>query len=416
MFPASSSRVQGLIALVLLLPLLAFAPTSAQANPRYASIVVDYATGEVVHSSNADARRYPASLTKMMTLYLLFEALERGTVSPDQNFVVSPHAASMPPSNLGLRAGSTIKASETIQPLIVRSANDVAAVVGEALAGTESAFARKMTEKARQLGMNSTTFRNASGLPNSGQVTTARDMATLATRMMEDFPQYYHYFSGQSFTYRGQTHTSHNRLLRSYAGADGLKTGYIRASGFNVATSAVRDGRRLISVVMGGRTAQSRDAHMADLLDRGFRRAGELQLAKSRPVPPVPAARPGRLSVSDALARAESDAPRDMGNMLIGSAQAASVEGVSDSSSGTWAVQVGAFQAAAQAQSLASQAASRLSGAFDQVQVTVSEVMVSNRKLFRARLVGFLENQAQSACQNLSSQGMDCMVVRPTGG
>src|SRR5690625_3603301 len=319
MFPATTIRFRGLIALVLVLPLLAVlvAPSPAQANPRYASIVVDYATGEVIHASNADARRYPASLTKMMTLYLLFEALEQGAVSMNQEFRVSPHAASMPPSKLGLRAGTTIKAGETIQPLIVRSANDVAGVVGEALAGTESAFARKMTEKARQLGMNSTTLRNASGLPNSGQATTARHMATLPTRTTADSPQYYHHSSGQRSTYRWQTHPSHNRLLCSYAGADGLKTGYIRASGFNVATSAVRDGRRLISVVMGGRTAQSRDAHMADLLDRGFRRAGELQLAKSRPVPPVPAARPGRLSVSDALALAESDAPRDMGHMLI---------------------------------------------------------------------------------------------------
>lgn len=423
MFPASSSRIRGLIALVLFLPFLAVVvtPRAAEANPRYASIVVDYATGEVLHASNADAKRFPASLTKMMTLYLLFEALERGTVTMDQTFHVSPHAASMPPSKLGLRAGSSIKAGETIKPLIVRSANDVAVVVGEALAGTESAFARKMTEKARQLGMHSTTFRNASGLPNSGQVTTARDMATLAMRLLQDFPQYYHYFNARSFTFRGQTYTSHNRLLRNYAGADGLKTGYIRASGFNLATSAVRDGRRLISVVMGGRTAQSRDAHMADLLDRGFQRAGQLQLAKARPVPPLPAPRPGKVAVSDALARAESDAPRDIGNLLIGSAQAASVESPAaeakgGSGAGQWAVQVGAFQAAEQARSLASQAASRLSGSFDQAQIVVSEVMVSNRKLFRARLVGFLEGQAQSACQNLSSQGMDCMVVRPTGG
>ena len=421
MFPATTIRFRGLIALVLVLPLLAVlvAPSPAQANPRYASIVVDYATGEVIHASNADARRYPASLTKMMTLYLLFEALEQGAVSMNQEFRVSPHAASMPPSKLGLRAGTTIKAGETIQPLIVRSANDVAVVVGEALAGTESAFARKMTEKARQMGMHSTTFRNASGLPNSGQVTTARDMATLAKRVMQDFPQYYHYFDDQSFTYRGQTHTSHNRLIRSYNGADGLKTGYIRASGFNVATSAARDGRRLIGVVMGGRTAQSRNAHMADLLDRGFQRADQLQLAKARPIPPVPAARPIQVAVSDAMARGESDAPRHIGGMLISSAQAAVSDEVGNAATqslnGRWSVQVGAFQAPDQAQSLASQAVSRLSGDLGKAMVAISEVQVSNQTLFRARLIGFMEGEAHNACQHLSNQGMDCMVIRPTG-
>ena len=336
----------------------------------------------------------------------------------NQEFRVSSHAAGMPPSKLGLRAGTTIKAGDTIQALIIRSANDVAVVVGEALAGTESAFARKMTEKARQMGMHSTTFRNASGLPNSGQVTTARDMATLAKRVMQDFPQYYHYFDDQSFTYRGQTHSSHNRIVRDYRGADGLKTGYIRASGFNVATSAVQDGRRLVAIVMGGRTSQSRNAHMADLLDRGFLRAGQLQLAKSRPVPPVPSARPTQLAVSDAMARAESDAPRDLGGMLISSAQAASTDGVraDEGLTGQWSVQVGAFQAVAQAQSLASQAVSRLSGDLQKAQVAVSEVLVSDKTLFRARLVGFLEGQAHNACQHLNNQGMDCMVVRPTGG
>ena len=420
MFPASGGRVRGLIAFVLLLPLLAvmIGPNPAAANPRYAAIVVDHATGEVIHAANADARRYPASLTKMMTLYLLFEALERGSVTMNQEFPVSAHAASMPPSKLGLHAGSTIRAGETIHPLIVRSANDVAVVVGEALAGSESAFARKMTEKARQMGMHATVFRNASGLPNSAQVTTARDMAMLANRVIQDFPQYYHYFNEKSFTFRGQTHSSHNALLRSYRGADGLKTGYIRASGFNVATSAVRNGRRLVSVVMGGRTAQSRNAHLADLLDRGFQRADQLQLAKTRPVPPVPTPRPGRVAVSDAMARGESDAPRNIGGMLISSAQAAQTEQLTtdaDLRSGQWGVQVGAFQAAEQAQQLAGRAASHLAGALGEVQVAVSEVIVSNKTLFRARLVGFVEKQAQSACESLASQGMDCMVVRPTG-
>lgn len=427
MFPVTSSRSAGLFAFVMMLMLvLVGAPSSAQANPRYASIVVDVATGQVLHASRADATRYPASLTKMMTLYMMFEALERGQLSLDQKLPISAHAASMPPSKLGVKAGSTIAVRDTIMPLVVRSANDVAVVVAEALGGSEGAFARMMTEKARALGMPSTAFRNASGLPNSGQTSTARDMATLAIRLMQDFPQHYHYFSGQSFTYNGVTHNSHNRLLRSYSGADGLKTGYIRASGFNVATSALRDGRRIVAVVMGGRTAQSRDAHMADLLDRGFMRATQLALAKERPVPPLPDRRPGSLPVSDALARAESEEPRDVGGMLARSANAATTEGTMEQGSATspepaqlngdWAVQVGAFGVSGQAHDLAAAAAGRLTGDLLEAKVAVTEVQVSDRKLFRARLVGFRENQARQACQNLAQQGMDCMVISPTGG
>jgi len=420
MFPAASVRKPGLFALAisLLFVLATAVATPAQANPRYASIVVDVATGEVLHASNADATRYPASLTKMMTLYLVFEALEQGRVSLDQRLPVSAHAASMPPSKLGLPVGGSIAVRDAILALVVRSANDVAAVVAEALGGSESAFARQMTEKARALGMTSTTFRNASGLPDRGQVSTARDLATLSLRVMRDFPQHYHYFSTQSFTYGRQTHSSHNRLVRNYSGADGMKTGYIRASGFNVATSAVRDGRRIIAVVMGGRTAQSRDAHMADLLDRGFVRATQLALATERPVPPVPARRPGSVPVSDALARAESEAPRDIGGMLslVGSAQAAAPAEEALPANAGWAVQVGAFRIADQARDLASTAAGRLQQSLAQARVAVTEVDLGERKLYRARLIGLQETQARSACQSLSQQGMDCLVVSPAAG
>ncbi|ERL50744.1 hypothetical protein BJB45_19300 [Halomonas huangheensis] len=242
-------------------------------NPRYAGIVVDSETQEILYAENADEPRYPASLTKMMTLYLLFEALDGRSMSLGHPLAVSSHAASMPATKLWLKAGNTIPVEKAIESLVVRSANDVAVVVAEALGGTESGFAQMMTRKARELGMEHTTFRNASGLPDSGQMTTARDMAILAQRMIQDFPQYYHYFSLTEFTWRGTRHTGHNRLLDNYAGADGLKTGFIRASGFNVATSAVRNGRRMVAVVMGGYTAASRDEQMASVLDRGFLRA-----------------------------------------------------------------------------------------------------------------------------------------------
>ncbi|WP_051233985.1 serine hydrolase [Halomonas halocynthiae] len=273
MLPTPYRRYSLVVTLVLALGLLLAGKAVAEGNPRYAGIVIDADTHEVLYAENADARRYPASLTKMMTLYMLFEELDNQRLTLNSPLRVSATAAAKPATKLWLKAGSTLPVETAIQALVVRSANDVAAVVAESLGGTESEFAQLMTAKARDLGMHNTTFRNASGLPDSRQVTTARDMAMLSRRLMLDFPQYYHYFSLQSFTWRGKTVRGHNRLLASYPGADGLKTGFIRASGFNVATSAERDGRRMLSVVMGGYSSKSRDKHMANLLDRGFLRA-----------------------------------------------------------------------------------------------------------------------------------------------
>ncbi|MGO2131997.1 MAG: serine hydrolase [Halomonas sp.] len=273
MLPTPFRRYSLAVAIVLMLGLLLAGRAVAEGNPRYAGIVIDAETHEVLYAENADARRYPASLTKMMTLYMLFEALEDQRFTLDSPLSVSRAAAAMPATKLWLKAGSTLPVETAIKALVVRSANDVAVVVAESMGGTESQFAQMMTSKARDLGMHNTTFRNASGLPDSRQVTTARDMAMLSRRLMLDFPQYYHYFSQQSFTWGGKTVRGHNRLLANYPGADGLKTGFIRASGFNVATSAVRNNRRILSVVMGGYSASSRDKHMANLLDRGFLRA-----------------------------------------------------------------------------------------------------------------------------------------------
>ncbi|MGQ7248549.1 D-alanyl-D-alanine carboxypeptidase [Halomonas sp. V046] len=274
MVSARSPRWRAVVALTLLLvSCLVVGLAQAAGNPRYAGIVVDAESHEILYAEHADEQRYPASLTKMMTLYLLFESLEGRTMSLGQPLAVSSHAASMPATKLWLKRGDTIPVEKAIQALVVRSANDVAVVVAESLGGSESHFASMMTRKARDLGMANTTFRNASGLPDAGQVTTARDMAVLARRLMLDFPQYYPYFALQEFTWRGTRHTGHNRLLKNYPGTDGLKTGFIRASGFNVATSATRNGRRMVAVVMGGYTAASRDEQMVSLLDRGFLRA-----------------------------------------------------------------------------------------------------------------------------------------------
>lgn len=266
---------KALCAALVALFLLPFLPDQAAANSRYASIIMDFETGEILRSRRADTQLYPASLTKMMTLYLLFEALDEGKVTLDQQFTTSRKASGQQPSKLGLAAGEKIRVEDTILALSVRSANDVAMVVAESLGGSEAGFARMMNAKAAELGMTRTVFRNPHGLPNRQQVSTARDMARLARAIYADYPQYTHYFSATSFRYKDLTWRGHNHLMNRYDGMDGLKTGYINASGFNLASTAKRDGRRIIGVVFGGRTAASRDEHMAELLDLGFRRARE---------------------------------------------------------------------------------------------------------------------------------------------
>ena len=258
-------------------------PARAQiGSERYASIVVEVQTGNILSSANMDSRRYPASLTKMMTMYMLFEALRDRRVSLNQYVPVSADAASMPPTKLGLAPGSLMTVEQAILGLVTKSANDAAAAVGEMLGGDEDRFAQMMTVRARALGMTGTQFRNASGLPDIEQFTTARDMAILARHLITDFPSYYHYFSTPGFTFNGRYIPSHQHMLETYAGADGLKTGYIRDSGYNVVTSAVHGDTRLIGVVMGASNGWERDQHMTVLLDGGFDRLG---------VPPLYAAR-----------------------------------------------------------------------------------------------------------------------------
>lgn len=245
-----------------------------QAEPsKYAAIVVDANDGSILYSVAADQKRYPASLAKMMTLYLLFEALDSGQVSKSSPIPISANAAKQPASKLYLKAGETIPVDTAIRALAVKSANDVATAVAEYLAGSEDAFARRMTAKARQLGMRQTVFTNASGLPDAGMTTTARDMALLGLALRRDFPHHYAYFSLRSFDYRGKQIRGHNKVLDAVAGADGIKTGYIRASGYNLAASVKRNGRSLVAVVMGGKSGSARDAHMTQLLTATFNRS-----------------------------------------------------------------------------------------------------------------------------------------------
>lgn len=352
------------------------------AAARYASIVIDATTGRVLHSVNPDSRKHPASLTKMMTLYLLFEALRNGKLTPDQMLRVSYIASRRTPSKLGLKKGERISVRDVIGALITKSANDAATVAGEALAGSERRFARVMTKKARSLGMKRTTFRNASGLPHYKQVSTARDMAILSRALIRDFPTRYRYFSRQTFTFRGQTYRNHNRLLDSYEGLDGIKTGYIRSSGFNLAASAKRDGRRVIGVIFGGKSSRWRDRQMTRILDKGFTKLGPAEATPTS----VASRRPSSGKVKKlAAAPLSSDSDR-------------------------WAIQVGAFKRYAPARKAvdrATRALTNLNGS----RTTVVPDEGTDGRVYRARVVGLSESLARSSCVRLKRKKIRCMVV-----
>jgi D-alanyl-D-alanine carboxypeptidase len=248
-------------------------------SPQFSSIIVDGNSGAVLAANNPDGSRHPASLTKIMTLYLLFERLDAGKMKLDTEMDVSEHASEQAPTKLGLRPGQTIKVEDAIKGLVTRSANDAAVVIAEAIAGDESDFAKVMTRKARALGMTKTVYRNASGLPDDDQVTTARDQATLGRAIQDRFPRYYRYFSTSVFNYHGQSIRNHNHLLGNVEGVDGIKTGYTRASGFNLVTSIRRGNRHLVGVVMGGRSGGSRDAIMRNLLAENLEKGATTRTA-----------------------------------------------------------------------------------------------------------------------------------------
>jgi D-alanyl-D-alanine carboxypeptidase len=453
-----AGRFGGLAGLLALAAVLLLA-APGQAQARYASIVIDAETGQVLHAANPDTRNYPASLTKMMTLYMTFEALDEGRLSLDQRLHVSKRAQGMVPSKLYLKAGQTIRVRDAILALVTKSANDVAVVLAEALGGSEWQFAIDMTEKARNLGMKNTTFRNASGLPNRGQLSTARDMAKLSQALLYDYPEYYHYFATQRFSYSGRTYGNHNNLLDDYRGTDGIKTGYIRASGFNLAASVVRDGRRLIAVVFGGRTARSRDAHIKKLLTEGFR---EVRRRQTIPVVAPPPQKPVE-AIRVAVARANGGADAVSGvpsrdakvvtvTAEVGSAPTAAppvppkepdaigalaAQIVEDApvppgterpeavrraarqlaaASGSFAVQVGAYRQAAPAHSAATRAANATPRLLAHAEVSVSRIRGDRGPLYRARLIGLSQDRARQACRALQSHGTDCLVIQPRGG
>src|SRR5882757_2506435 len=270
-------------------------------SPAFSSIIVDGNSGATLSANNPDASRHPASLTKIMTLYLLFERLDAGKMKLDSEMNVSEHASEQAPTKLGLRPGQTIAVEDAIKGLVTRSANDAAVVIAEAIAGDEDDFAKVMTRKARALGMTRTVYRNASGLPDDEQVTTARDQATLGRSIQERFPRYYRYFSTTAFNYHGHSIRNHNKLLGNVEGVDGIKTGYTRASGFNLVTSMRRGNRHLVGVVLGGRSGGSRDATMRNLLAENLEKA-----ATKRTVAAITERGPGEANADVAEADAAS--------------------------------------------------------------------------------------------------------------
>ncbi len=402
---------------VLLIFALGFG-VSGSAQARYASIVIDYDTGRVLHETNADTRNYPASLAKMMTLYLAFEALERGDLKLDQKLKVSRRAAGMPASKLGLKRGERITVKNAILALVTKSANDAAVVMAEAMAGKETKFARMMTAKAHELGMKRTSFRNASGLPNRRQMSTARDMATLARALIRDFPGKYSYFSTSQFVYKGRKHRNHNRLLKSYSGTDGLKTGYIRASGFNLAASVKRNGRRLIAVVFGGKTPRSRDRHITKLLDRGFAKLATIAPGKVPAPPPrkpafaltanfapSPEITPNMPAPSKKAAARKKPVPPKAPVVEMGSSETP----IPDPS---WGIQVGAYYHYKPAKKAAVAAAERLPGLLENSRVTITHIKGQRGRIYRSRLIGLTEAKARAACRSLAKKKVDCLVIR----
>lgn len=430
----------------------------AASAPKYAALVIEADTGAVLFDRYADAKRYPASLTKMMTLYLLFDELEAGNLTLESELSVSAQAAGQPPSKLGLTAGDKIDVESAIEALVVKSANDVAVVVAEGISGTEWKFAQAMTAKARALGMPNTTFKNASGLPNTSQTTTARDLAVLGQRLLKDHPQYFHYFSTREFAWNGRTYATHNALVKTFEGADGFKTGYTQRSGFNLVTSAKRNDTRLIGVVLGGRSVRTRDAHMREIMTTAFAdvAAKPALVASLRQTTPTPRLKPTLLAElerknavptvagSDELRKELTIAAASFGpigsvgteqpdNDVLGALIAAANsddfnqyeqvrlsalspdgdmlgEGDFDDLS-RWHVQIGAYTSKSMAQKEL-EAAAIAAGLTMQQRSVEPMPKGDGQTLYRARFTKLSESDAAQTCEKIRAAKLSCFVLQ----
>ena len=494
-------------AALLIFCLVAAGATDARADSRHAAFVVDANTGRVLHAANADDRRFPASLTKMMTLYLVFEQIEAGRLNASTPIRISAQAAAVPPSKLDLDPGDTIPLGAAIRALVTKSANDVSVAIAEHISGSEAAFARAMTDKARQLGMRATVYRNAHGLPDPEQVTTARDILTLSLALYDHFPQHARVFATRQFNYAGAAYRNHNTMLGSFEGMEGIKTGYTRASGFNLSASVRRDGKHVVAVVMGGRTAAARNAEMRMLLNRSLARASTSKsrrpalIARAEPaaVPrPRPASRPARTAPQETAAApqaaprlvepirpatppasagneppiqmarvrtvpvvqspgaSQSDAPAaadvpprqfmmpddgrgarpstldaqarrlDSGHPAIYAARydqpsnsiadapqsQAAPSYTAAANHGDYAVQVGAFATALEAQARLREVRQSVGGLLSSATDLTEPVAQGSRTLYRARFAGLDAGPAAQTCTALRRQRVDCFVTR----
>jgi D-alanyl-D-alanine carboxypeptidase len=379
------------------------APGSAKAG--YAAIVVDADSGTVLQSIDATVPWYPASLTKVMTVYLAFEEIEAGRLGLDEELTVSEHAAAQPPTELGLGKGEKITVKNAILAVILQSANDAAVTLAERMGGSEEKFAERMTSKAKELGMNRTVFRNASGLPDPQQVTTARDMAVLAAALLENYPQYYHFFSTTSFSYAGQTFGTINGILSRYSGADGIKTGFTCGSGYNLVASAKRSGRRLIGVLLGGHTNFERHSEMSKLLDEGF----ATDLTKmSKPL------HLADLGVGDAVKDAAPTLQLSAAECAYGVGASPTEAGLTGTGlGGGWALIFGASPNKAQAQKMLSRARQQLQPVLAGGRPVILPKQWEGVRRYSALLAGLSKEQAGKACKHLWGVGTYCLALSP---
>ncbi|KJF73507.1 D-alanyl-D-alanine carboxypeptidase [Agrobacterium arsenijevicii] len=407
---------------------------ASPANAGYAHFIMDANTGKVLAAQNADVLNHPASLTKMMTLYMTFEALHAGRLRWNQKITMSKNGAATIPSKLYVRQGQTFTVREAVYGMIVKSANDMAEGMGDHLGGSEARFAEMMTRKARQLGMTKTVFRNASGLPSKSQVTTARDMARLGLALQRDFPKEYGLFAMESFSFRGKRIRGHNNLMYRYNGMDGIKTGYTNASGFNLVSAINDNGRRVVGVVLGGKTARSRDAQMAALLDKAMPQAssgrGNTQLVASAnvsrtfdAVPPAsitPKAVPLPMFAerrTDPIAMQIATANSQMADMIqVSAIPKPAPAAPSAGQRSRWEVQIAATDSEAAARSLLANARSNIAGSYAGIAPYTEAVQSGSATLYRARFTGFEDqSSAVSACKELKAQSYACVVMNSEG-
>jgi len=356
----------------ILIPIFVFLILSSSVTfAKKAAIVIDFDTKEVLFEVNANTKNYPASLTKIMTLYILFDQIEKGLLTYDTKLKVSKIASSRSPSKLYLEAGSYIKVEDAIMALIIKSANDVATVVAENISGTEKDFAKLMTRYARNLGMANTTFKNASGLPNRAQLTTARDISILSHALISNFPEEYKLFSKQNFTYNGKTYKTHNKLMLSYEGADGIKTGYIKASGFQLAFSAVRNNKRLVGVIFGGDTGKQRDRSLKIIMDKEF---AELGINKKEKQSTIVKKETKKITTN------------------------------------SYSIVVGTFKYRNNAEKQLKLIKSKYPKTTTAKKANIVLIKVSGKQLYESRFENFTKKEAYSACKRLKKYNRDCFV------